>query len=63
MIADPGLLSSTSLILRSLLWTILLPGFVAGYVPWRFGSQALTSAERVTREQFPCGALPQGLRD
>jgi protein-S-isoprenylcysteine O-methyltransferase Ste14 len=33
---DPGLWSSTWLILRSLLWTILLPGFVAGYVPWRF---------------------------
>jgi protein-S-isoprenylcysteine O-methyltransferase Ste14 len=25
-----------SLFLRSLLWTILLPGVVAGYVPWRF---------------------------
>ena len=24
------------LVLRSLLWTILLPGTVAGYVPWRF---------------------------
>ena len=28
--------SSTSLVLRSLLWTILLPGTVTGYVPWRF---------------------------
>ena len=28
--------SSTWLALRSLLWTILLPGVVAGYVPWRF---------------------------
>ena len=25
-----------SLALRSLLWTILLPGTVAGYIPWRF---------------------------
>lgn len=25
-----------SLALRSLLWTLLLPGFFAGYVPWRF---------------------------
>lgn len=25
-----------SLSVRSLLWTILLPGVVAGYVPWRF---------------------------
>ena len=36
MTADPGLWSSTWLILRSLLWTIVLPGFFAGYVPWRF---------------------------
>lgn len=28
--------SSVWLALRSLLWTILLPGIVAGYVPWRF---------------------------
>jgi len=27
---------SASLALRSLVWTILLPGIVAGYVPWRF---------------------------
>jgi len=24
------------LAVRSLLWTVLLPGFVAGYLPWRF---------------------------
>ena len=24
------------LVVRSLLWTILLPGFFAGYVPWRY---------------------------
>lgn len=29
-------LSSAWLALRSLLWTILVPGVVAGYVPWRF---------------------------
>jgi protein-S-isoprenylcysteine O-methyltransferase Ste14 len=28
--------SFASLVLRSLLWTILLPGLLAGYVPWRF---------------------------
>lgn len=28
--------SSAWLALRSLLWTILLPGFFAGYMPWRF---------------------------
>jgi protein-S-isoprenylcysteine O-methyltransferase Ste14 len=27
---------SIGLVLRSLLWTILLPGFFAGYVPWRY---------------------------
>jgi protein-S-isoprenylcysteine O-methyltransferase Ste14 len=27
--------STLPLTLRSLLWTILLPGFIAGYVPWR----------------------------
>ena len=29
-------LSAALLALRSLLWTILMPGMVAGYVPWRF---------------------------
>jgi protein-S-isoprenylcysteine O-methyltransferase Ste14 len=28
--------SPSWLALRSLLWTILLPGFFAGYLPWRF---------------------------
>jgi len=28
--------SSASLTLRSLLWTVLLPGTVTGYLPWRF---------------------------
>jgi protein-S-isoprenylcysteine O-methyltransferase Ste14 len=28
--------SSALLTLRSLLWTALLPGFLAGYVPWEF---------------------------
>jgi protein-S-isoprenylcysteine O-methyltransferase Ste14 len=27
---------SSWLVVRSLLWTILLPGFFAGYVPWRY---------------------------
>jgi protein-S-isoprenylcysteine O-methyltransferase Ste14 len=41
--ASPGLRgrrsggwSSVSLALRSLLWTILLPGFFGGYLPWRY---------------------------
>jgi protein-S-isoprenylcysteine O-methyltransferase Ste14 len=28
--------SAAWLAVRSLMWTILFPGFVAGYVPWRF---------------------------
>jgi protein-S-isoprenylcysteine O-methyltransferase Ste14 len=36
MSANPGSWSSIWLALRSLLWTILFPGFFAGYVPWRF---------------------------
>jgi len=31
-----GFAQSIWLLLRSLLWTILLPGFVAGYAPWRY---------------------------
>ena len=27
---------TVSLILRSLVWTVLLPGLFAGYVPWRY---------------------------
>lgn len=29
-------MKSVALALRSLLWTFLFPGMVAGYVPWRF---------------------------
>jgi protein-S-isoprenylcysteine O-methyltransferase Ste14 len=31
-----SLASSSWLVIRSLLWALLLPGFFAGYVPWRF---------------------------
>ena len=31
-----SLWGSVFLALRSVLWAVLLPGFVAGYVPWRF---------------------------
>jgi protein-S-isoprenylcysteine O-methyltransferase Ste14 len=35
-------LSDASLAVRSLLWTILLPGFFAGYLPWTyFGLRAV----------------------
>jgi len=36
MTGQTGLWASVWLAVRSLLWTILLPGMVAGYVPWRF---------------------------
>jgi protein-S-isoprenylcysteine O-methyltransferase Ste14 len=36
MTSGNGSLSSTWLAARSLLWTILLPGLFAGYVPWRY---------------------------
>ena len=36
MTAGHSALSSVWLAARSLLWTILFPGFFAGYVPWRF---------------------------
>ena len=29
-------MAAALLALRSLLWTILMPGIVAGYVPWRY---------------------------
>jgi protein-S-isoprenylcysteine O-methyltransferase Ste14 len=35
---DRSVSSSVWLGLRSLLWTLLLPGFFAGYLPWRFFS-------------------------
>ena len=36
MAANADSWSSVWLAMRSLLWTVLLPGFFAGYVPWRF---------------------------
>lgn len=35
-IVQGSLLSSAWLAVRSLLWAIVVPGIVAGYVPWRF---------------------------
>src|SRR6185503_16851472 len=32
----PSRLASAWLAVRSLLWAVLLPGVVAGYLPWRF---------------------------
>jgi protein-S-isoprenylcysteine O-methyltransferase Ste14 len=36
METNPSVASSVWLGVRSLLWTVLLPGLLAGYVPWRF---------------------------
>jgi protein-S-isoprenylcysteine O-methyltransferase Ste14 len=36
MMANEGSWSSVGLVLRSLLWTLVLPGFFAGYAPWRY---------------------------
>lgn len=33
---EGGVVSGVLLALRSLLWTVLLPGVVAGWVPWRY---------------------------
>jgi protein-S-isoprenylcysteine O-methyltransferase Ste14 len=55
--------SSISLALRSLFWTLLLPGFVAGYVPWMlFGlGQAritpITPLTIVALVAIACGAV------
>jgi protein-S-isoprenylcysteine O-methyltransferase Ste14 len=36
MAASGGIWSSVWLSARSLLWTILLPGVISGYLPWRY---------------------------
>ena len=35
------------LALRSLIWTIVFPGFFAGYVPWRFFGLGRTDRKSV----------------
>lgn len=45
MTANPGPWSAVWLALRSLLWTILIPGIVAGYVPWRFFGLGLAQVD------------------
>jgi steroid 5-alpha reductase family enzyme len=35
-VTTTSLWSSTSLAFRSVLWTLLLPGLFAGYLPWRY---------------------------
>jgi protein-S-isoprenylcysteine O-methyltransferase Ste14 len=58
--ANPGSWSSVWLALRSLLWTIVLPGFFAGYVPWRFFALGRTQVD-VFRPANLLGLLCIGL--
>src|SRR5437870_8608775 len=44
--------SSVWLALRSLLWTILLPGVFVGYVPWRFFGLARTQFDLTSPTQL-----------
>ncbi len=52
MTADSSPWSSAWLAARSLLWTILLPGFFAGYVPWRFFGLSRTRPNLSNPEQL-----------
>jgi protein-S-isoprenylcysteine O-methyltransferase Ste14 len=45
METNPSLAASVWLGVRSLLWTVLLPGLIAGYVPWRFFGLAEVSPD------------------
>jgi protein-S-isoprenylcysteine O-methyltransferase Ste14 len=56
--------SSVWLAVRSLLWTMLLPGLVAGYVPWRFLGLSGVQLDRSRPDQLLgvcCIALGVGL--
>lgn len=53
-------MSGLGLALRSLLWTLLLPGMVAGYIPWRYyGVRQLGG--RWNAPEFYLGLLALGL--
>ena len=53
-------MSGLGLALRSLLWTLLLPGMVAGYVPWRWYGVGQVQA-RWNAPGFYLGLLVLGL--
>lgn len=53
-------MSGLGLALRSLLWTLLLPGMVAGYVPWRWYGMGQVQA-RWNAPEFYLGLLVLGL--
>jgi protein-S-isoprenylcysteine O-methyltransferase Ste14 len=52
--------ASVWLALRSLLWTILLPGFFAGYLPWRYFGLGLAQVD-MSRPAHLAGLLCIGL--
>ena len=54
MTGTQRLWSGAWLALRSLLWTILLPGFFAGYVPWRYFGLRQTALD-LTRPAHAAG--------
>lgn len=51
---------SVGLVLRSLLWTVLLPGFFAGYVPYRYFGLADVPFDH-TRPDHLAGLLLMGV--
>ncbi len=56
--------SSAWLALRSLVWTIVLPGFFAGYVPWRYfglGRVRLEWSNPLSLLGLACAGLGAGL--
>ena len=61
---NSGASSSVWLALRSLLWTILLPGVIVGYVPWRFfglGRAGLDVFDPMSLPGLLCIGLGAGL--
>ncbi len=53
-------LASLTLALRSLLWALLLPGLLAGYVPWRYFGLRSVSFDSA-RPTHRAGLLAMGL--
>jgi protein-S-isoprenylcysteine O-methyltransferase Ste14 len=54
--------SSVLLALRSLLWTILMPGMVAGYIPWQyFGLNRVSFAPGNPRQLLGLGSVVLGV--
>ena len=50
-----------SLVLRSLLWTVLLPGMIAGFVPWRYFGVAHARITTAPRTLLALGIIAAGV--